>query len=145
MFYDPATGKLITNLSRRLLLGHEPFDPRSPNIPNVSEAQMEALDAMHFAARRIELRTLMQKGDIRLINHMAVLHRREAFEDGDSKEEIRHLIRVWLHNELMCWKLPAPLRLAWARVFEDYEREEHWDLKPVYKDGVVLRVAGSCD
>jgi len=30
-------------------------------------------------------------------------------------------------------------------VYEDSDCEGHWDLAPVQKDGVVLRVAGSCD
>lgn len=136
-------GNLITNFSRRLLLGHPPLDPRSPGIPGLTEAQAEALDAVHFVAKKMELRTTMVKGDIRLINNMGVLHRREAFEDEPGS--IRHLIRVWLNNELMCWRLPRPLRLAWDRVFEDHEREEHWDIQPVKHDGIVLRVAGSCD
>lgn len=142
MFFD--SGRLIINVSRRLLLGHPPFDPRSPGIPNVTEAQAEALDAIHFIAQKLELRTTMQKGDIRLINNMALLHRRESFTD-DGAKNTRHLIRLWLHNKLMCWKLPAPLQLAWARVFEDEERKEHWDVAPIREGGVVLRIAGSCD
>lgn len=110
----------------------------------MTEAQAEALDAIHFISQKLELRTTMQKGDIRLINNMALLHRREAFVDEGAKRT-RHLVRLWLHNELMCWKLPPPLQLAWARVFEDRERKEHWDVAPIKKDGVVLRIAGSCD
>jgi Taurine catabolism dioxygenase TauD, TfdA family len=136
-------GKLITNFSRRLLAGHPPLDPRSEGIPKVNEAQAEALDAIHFTAKKMELHTTMHKGDIRLINNMGIFHRREMFEDKAG--EMRHLIRIWLNNETMCWKLPRPLRLAWARVYEDGGREEHWDLAPMQKDGVILRVAGSCD
>jgi len=144
--------KLIMSFSRRLLVGHAPFDPRTPGIPGLTEAQAEALDAVHFAARKHEIKPRMERGDLRFINNMALLHRREAFANprGEDTAKGRHLVRMWLHNdEGMCWDLPGPLRLAWARVFEDMdgEREEHWDLAPVRNPatGRVLRVGGSCD
>ncbi|KAJ1327397.1 TauD/TfdA family dioxygenase [Microdochium nivale] len=142
MYY--SHGKLITSFSRRLLVGHEPFDPRSAGIPALTELQAEALDAVHFTAKRFEVKPRMLKGDLRFINNMGILHRREAFENGAGKA--RHLVRIWLNNEMLCWKLPRELRLAWARVFdEDEERSEFWDIEPPRKDGKILRVAGTCD
>lgn len=145
--------KLITSFSRRLLVGHAPFDPRTEGIPGLTEAQAEALDAVHFIAQKHEIKPRMERGDLRFVNNMALLHRREAFENpkGEDVSKGRHLVRLWLHNdEGMCWGLPGPLRLAWARVFEDdenTERREHWDLAPVRNPatGRVLRVGGSCD
>lgn len=89
----------------------------------------------------------MVKGDVRFINNMGLLHRREAFEDAENDANgTRHLIRVWLDNEAMCWNLPRDLRVAWARVFEDSDRSESWDHEPPrYANGVLIRVAGSCD
>jgi len=136
-------GKIIFSFSRRLLAGHLPNEPRTEGIPGLTEAQAEALDAVHFAARKYEMRPTMQKGDLRFINNMGLLHRREAFEDDENNA--RHLIRLWLHNEMMCWKLPQPLRVAWARVFEDGDRKGYFDIVPPRKDGVLLRVAGTCD
>jgi len=141
MYYKK--GKLITSFSRRLLVGHEPFDSRTPGIPGLTEAQAEALDAVHFAAKRHEIKPRMEKGDLRFINNMGILHRREAFENNATNS--RHLVRIWLNNEMMCWKLPRDLRIAWARVFEDKDREENWDIQPPRKDGKILRVAGTCD
>lgn len=144
-------GRLITSFSRRLLVGSEPFSPRTPGIPGLTEAQAEALDTVHFIAKQHEIKPRMVRGDLRFINNMALLHRREAFENDKTSGEARHLVRMWLHNdEGACWSLPAPLRLAWARVFEDEgnkERGEHWDLKPVRDPvtGHILRVGGSCD
>ena len=135
--------RMILNYSRRLLVGHPPREKRTEGIPGLTEAQAEALDALHFVACKHEVRPRMEVGDIRLVNNMGVLHRREAFVD--DPKATRHLIRVWLHNEELCWKLPTPLRLAWARVFEDHERGESWDIEPPRKDGKLLRVAGSCD
>ena len=124
-------------------MGHAPRDPRTKGIPGLTEAQAEALDALHFVAEKHEIRPTMEKGDMRFFNNMGILHRREAFKNGSESE--RHLIRLWLNNEEKCWKLPAPLRLAWARVFEDDERGTFWDIEPPRKNGMVLRVAGSCD
>ena len=98
---------------------------------------------MHAIARSHEIRTVMQKGDIRFLNNMGVFHRRESFEDDDTSK--RHLIRLWLHNEEHCWKLPGSLRLAWARIFEDDERESRWTLNPMGPDGRYLRQSSSCD
>jgi len=141
LFYHK--GKIIFSFSRRLLVGHLPNEPRTEGIPGLTEAQAEALDAVHFAACKYEMRPTMHKGDLRFINNMALLHRREGFEDNERNA--RHLIRLWLHNEEMCWKLPQPLRIAWARVFEDGDRKGYYDIVPPRKNGVLLRVAGTCD
>jgi hypothetical protein len=135
--------KLIFSFSRRLLVGHPPRNARTPGIPGLSELQAEAIDAMHFIAKKHEIKPRMVKGDLRFINNMAVMHRREAFANCDNNT--RHLVRIWLNNQAMCWKLPRDLRVAWARIFEDEDREEHWDIEPLMKDGKILRVAGSCD
>lgn len=144
--------RLIASFSRRLLVGNAPFSPRTRGIPGLTEAQAEALDAVHFAARACEIKPRMERGDLRFVNNMALLHRREAFANptGEDAARGRHLVRMWLHNdEGRCWRLPAALRLAWARVFEDQEgeREERWDLAPVRnpKTGRIMRVGGSCD
>ncbi|KAM3529955.1 hypothetical protein MY4038_005172 [Beauveria bassiana] len=122
-YYD---SKLITCFSRRLLVGHGPYEPRTQGIPGLNEAQAEALDAVHFIAKKHELRTV------------------EAFVDEGPHN--RHLVRMWLNNEMMCWKLPRPLRLAWARVFEDDERASYWDIEPIReKNGTISRTSGSCD
>ncbi|AEO71829.1 uncharacterized protein THITE_2148420 [Thermothielavioides terrestris NRRL 8126] len=140
-------GKIIMSFSRRLLVGHPPKDVRTPGIPGLTEAQAEALDAVHFVARKHEFKPAMVRGDLRFINNMAVLHRREAFTNGadGTAAATRHLVRLWLNNPARCWPLPRPLRIAWARIFEDPEREEHWDIEPPRLNGKLLRVAGSCD
>ncbi|KAI9696523.1 MAG: hypothetical protein M1820_008151 [Bogoriella megaspora] len=140
-FFD---GKVFLNFSRRLLTGH-PDSPRTEGIPGLTEAQAEALDAVHFIACKHQFKTKMEPGDIRFINNMAVLHCRENFKDDNASQ--RHLIRTWLNNENMCWKLPPPLELAWARVFDDEERGRRWDIDPPGKSSAVLRdlSSDSCD
>lgn len=136
--------KLITSYSRRLLVGHSPHELRTPGIPGLTEAQAEALDAVHFIARKHEIKPTLQKGDLRFINNMGILHRREAYSNSQSTR--RHLVRIWLNNPLRCWQLPRDLQLAWARVFDkDDTKESHWDFQPIQKAGKIIRVAGSCD
>ena len=117
-------GKLITNFSRRLLVGHPITGPRTPGIPSLTEAQAEALDTLHEVGRKHEIQQRMMKGDIRFINNLALMHRRNTFLNSD--ENHRHLLRLWLHNPQLCPSLPADLRLAWDRIFNDHEREEEW-------------------
>lgn len=136
--------KIIFSFSRRLLVGHAPKEIRTAGIPGLTEAQAEAIDAVHFIARKHEFKPRMQRGDLRFINNMAVLHRREAFTNGTGA--MRHLVRLWLNNKKRCWDLPRPLRIAWARIFEDDDRGEHWDIEPPRSlEGKILRIAGSCD
>lgn len=71
------------------------------------------------------------KGDMRFINNIGLLHGREAFFDDNHERSERHLLRLWLQNDRKTWDLPPALTLAWARVFDDDERESRWDMEPV--------------
>ena len=136
---------VLLNFSRRVLTGH-PYAARSQNIPGLTEAQAEALDAVHFLGQKHQMRLSMKQGDIRFINNMGMLHGREAFLDHDgSGKSQRHLIRLWLHNSNMMWKLPSQLQLAWARVFDDRERGRRWDVEPRTVSGIKLRCSSPCD
>ncbi|KAK3690162.1 hypothetical protein B0T22DRAFT_536910 [Podospora appendiculata] len=68
-FHD---GKIITNFSRRCLVGHETTgSARTSGIPRLAKAQAEALDALHAIGLRHEVKTAVKLGDIRFINNMA--------------------------------------------------------------------------
>lgn len=127
-------GKPILNFSRRVLTGH-PLHPRSKGIPSLTEAQAEALDAVHYAADAHQLKVTMEQGDIRFINNMGILHGREAFSDGGTDLSKRHLLRLWLHNKDKVWTLPPALEIAWARVFDDDERLTRWHIEPHSRKG----------
>ncbi|KAH8698550.1 hypothetical protein BGW36DRAFT_460448 [Talaromyces proteolyticus] len=125
--------QILINFSRRVLTGH-PISPRTQGIPGLTEAQAEALDAVHFIAQKHKLTFSTEKGDMRFINNYAILHGREAYSDDDIRINLdkaerrsqRHLLRLWLHNEKMAWKLPPSLRLVWARTFDE-KRHRTWD------------------
>lgn len=141
-------------------MGHDATGgPRTRGIPGLSEAQAEALDTLHVIGRRHELITSMEPGDIRFVNNMGLMHRREVYSDvktgdvgtlgidrlqiheqgGDNggERQMRHLMRLWLHNPQKCWALPPALELAWRRVYGDSDRVERWDLLVVDQEGKV--------
>lgn len=131
-----VNGKVIFSFSRRLLAGH-PRHGRTAGVPTLSEAQAEAIDAVHFTARKLQLSIPLEKGDIRFINNMGLLHGRECYYDADgSSESRRQVLRLWLRNHELQWKLPPDLQVAWARIFDDSDRPVRWDLEPVLEDGL---------
>jgi hypothetical protein len=140
-----AGGKAILNFSRRILTGHI-NEPRTLNIPSLSEAQAEALDAVHFIANENHIKLSMEEGDMKFINNMGLLHGRDAFFDNDPRvHSKRHLLRLWLHNPEKMWDLPEPLQLAWDRIFEDNERVGRWQMEPVIVSGIRMRGKSPCD
>jgi hypothetical protein len=103
--------------------------------------QAEALDAVHFTAQSHQLVTTMERGDIRFINNLALLHGRESFENGPNQK--RHLVRLWLRGEKEEWPLPAALKTPWAKVFDNPQRPEVWEIEPPEVDWKVIRHFGS--
>jgi alpha-ketoglutarate-dependent taurine dioxygenase len=58
---------------------------RSANIPSLTEAQAEALDAVHFTAEEHAISLDFRKGDIQFANNLSILHARGAFIDAPNK------------------------------------------------------------
>ena len=74
---------------------------------------------------------------MRFLNNRCILHGREGFhDDNPSAESKRHLVRLWLRDQEIGWKLPEALSLASARIFEDPERPVRWDIEPIFENGV---------
>ena len=135
----------MMNFSRRLLVG-VPSQPRTAGIPGLTEKQAEALDAVHFTAKAHSIAVSMKRGDIRFMNNLTILHGRQAFWDDSSVRSQRHLMRLWLHDEEKCWKLPPALLLAWARVFDDKSRDARWDVDHRDPTGeFIVNLCASCD
>lgn len=59
---------------------------RNPEIPPISEAQAEALDALHFLGEEFCVGTDLQKGDMQFVNNLAVFHARDGFRDTPEKK-----------------------------------------------------------
>lgn len=54
----------------------------------------------------------LEEGDIQILNNFRTIHSRTAFEDHESADEKRHLLRLWL-----CLKDSQPLPKSWLPSF----------------------------
>ena len=138
VFYED--GKIIFNFSRRVLTG-APMTPRSTNIPPMTEAQAEALDAVHYSALKHCLNLQVKKGDMCFINNLAFMHSRTAFEDRDDSRRL--IMRLWLNNPELAWKIPPGLQLAWDRMNAPLpEIKDYYDVNQTSDKAKVLAIAG---
>jgi len=103
----------------------------------MTEAQAEALDAVHFTAARHAVKIHLDTGDMCFINNFAIMHCRDAFSDDRFTK--RYLMRLWLNNPERCWEVPLGLRPAWERIYEPWEGiEDVWDQDP-FVDPITAR------
>lgn len=72
--------------------------PRPSNIPPITEAQAEALDALQFVSEEHSVSMDLQKGDIQYINNLSIIHARDAFADSD---ENKYLLPLIFHQSLL--------------------------------------------
>ncbi|KAK6497244.1 hypothetical protein TWF506_004718 [Arthrobotrys conoides] len=125
LFYED--GKVILQYSRRHFTGYL-SQKRNPNIPPITEAQAEALDAIHYTAEKYALALNFQKGDMQFINSLGLVHARDGFRDDEKNT--RHLIRLWLRNEELAWKTPAALQHIWDKLYKLKPEEQNFPLEP---------------
>jgi hypothetical protein len=71
---------------------------RNPELPDLTPAQVEALDLVESIAddERRRVRFRQQAGDLIWLNNWVVLHKRQAFVDHDDPSLRRHILRLWL-------------------------------------------------
>ena len=64
----------------------------------LSDEEQAALDTFEGLATRADLQLALElePGDAYLVNNYTVLHARTAFQDHDSQQRRRHLLRLWL-------------------------------------------------
>ncbi|KAI9018780.1 hypothetical protein CLU79DRAFT_760378 [Phycomyces nitens] len=110
---------LIIQYARRKFTGFG-YKPRSESIPPITEAQAEALDALHYISEKHHLDIEFKKGDIQYISNLSIFHAREGFTDSTVNR--RHLLRLWLHPEKP-WKLPEQLQPLWNAIFNHKQKE----------------------
>lgn len=88
---------------------------------DLTAAQLEALAALAASAERHSVTVPAERGDVLFINNLAVLHKREAYADGevDGREGARrrHLVRVWLRNAELAWVIPENMRAPWYAAY----------------------------
>jgi hypothetical protein len=76
---------VLIQYARRYFTGFK-AQPRSADIPPITEAQAEALDALHFLAEKHRASLDFQKGDIQYANNLSIFHARNGFQDAPGKE-----------------------------------------------------------
>jgi Taurine catabolism dioxygenase TauD, TfdA family len=103
--------------------------PRSKGIPDLTNEQVEALNAMHFVAEEHGVTIKLEKGDVMFWNNLGLLHCRNGFTD--SAEHKRHLVRLWLHSENNAWSIPQELRGAWQDSYIHAGRQQYWPIEPI--------------
>jgi hypothetical protein len=71
---------------------------RFPDVPPLTERQIEALDLFEAVANSPAYHFEMEfrPGDVQLVHNHTLLHDRTAFEDWPEPERKRHLMRLWL-------------------------------------------------
>ncbi|KAM4059048.1 taurine catabolism dioxygenase tauD, tfdA family protein [Hirsutella rhossiliensis] len=121
--------RLITNFGRAALLGSAGHG-RSKQLPELTRSQLEALDMIESIAKATQLEIPTEPGDIHFINNLAILHRREGFENGQSPHERRHLVRMRLRDDELGWDMPSDLDKEWSKAFNP-ERVKVWHLEPM--------------
>ena len=88
LYHQPATDstpeRILLQYARRYFVGFGAL-PRSPAIPPITEAQAEALDALHFLGERFCVSTGFERGDIQYVNNLAVFHARDGYRDTEEK------------------------------------------------------------
>lgn len=131
-------GRLIMNFGRTPLLGNATH-PRPEALPKLSANQIEALDAIEKLARATELEIETQPGDLHFINNLAVLHRREGFENGPSQHQQRHLVRMRLRDDELGWAIPEELQEEWSKAFDEDKGDKEWLVDPKIGGTVPLR------
>ncbi|KAG0647273.1 Satratoxin biosynthesis SC3 cluster 17 [Hyphodiscus hymeniophilus] len=137
LFHTPATEtspeRVIIQYARRGFIGFLHL-PRSKNIPSITEAQAEALDALYFLADRYSLTLDLQKGDIQYVNNLSIFYARGGFTDAARRE--RHLLRLWLRDPELAWETPEPLKERWDGLYKDVTEEEQvFPLEPRIRGG----------
>ncbi|KAJ5658461.1 uncharacterized protein N7484_002110 [Penicillium longicatenatum] len=141
LYHQPATEntpeRILIQYARRYFTGFL-AQPRSADIPPITEAQAEALDALHFLAEEHSAALDFQKGDVQYVNNLSIFHARNGFKDAPGKE--RHLLRLWLRDPENAWKTPEPLQHRWDILFKNVtEDEQAFPLNP----GSLRKTVGS--
>lgn len=123
------------NFSRYPLCGFRGYK-RNASLPTPTEAQLEALDTVHFFAEQNSMPLPTKTGDILYLNNMSMLHAREPFEDQSTKGfgSRRHLLKLQLRDPKRMWRLPDNLMSLWRFLFtpngENGVKEEKFIITP---------------
>lgn len=126
------------NFGRTPLIGNS-VHVRPSHLPSLSNLQREALDAIEAVAQATQMEIQTQPGDMHYINNLAVLHRRDAFVNGDEPTASRHLVRMRIRNDALGWSIPPELEDEWDKAFSAHG-DRIWHLEPMPEGFFPLRM-----
>lgn len=71
---------------------------RHPEVPRLSDLQLQAIKMFNELAQSPELRMdyILKPGDVQLLSNHVCLHYRSAIDDYPEPDRKRHLLRLWL-------------------------------------------------
>ncbi|KAL4795138.1 hypothetical protein BDV19DRAFT_389540 [Aspergillus venezuelensis] len=124
-------GHLISSVLPDALI-ESPDVKRQAGLPSLTTIQIKALNAIQTLSKRHCVSLPMNKGDLLYVNNLSLLHAREAFIDSAVSK--RYLVRLWLKNEEMAWKLPGVLKRGNEDLYsgqgDGAEGERDWNVIP---------------
>jgi hypothetical protein len=123
-FYE--SGRIIMNLSPDRIRPPAEYIEQS-GLQGASPAQCASLDIIESIAERNHLKLKLQPGDVLFFNNLGLLHSRKRYNDAPGHS--RHLVRLWLRNSKLGWKIPKPLLPEWRRVYQ-HDFEEVYQIEP---------------
>ncbi|KAI1493289.1 hypothetical protein F5X96DRAFT_237441 [Biscogniauxia mediterranea] len=109
-FHD---GKLMISMDPSRV-GPHPAGPAGL-VPRLLPEQQAALGLLQQHATNLQVPLQTRPGDLVFLNNYAVLHARDAYEDGEASS--RHLVRMWLRNSELGWQIPSSMHIPWDAVF----------------------------
>lgn len=104
MFHHPRTETTPERISlqygRRYFVGFGELG-RNPEIPPITEAHAEALDALHFLGEKFCVNTHFAKGDMQFVNNLSLFHARDGFLDGEAQRYVVpcQFVSAFIHRQ----------------------------------------------
>jgi hypothetical protein len=91
---------------------------RFPEVPRLSEAQLEALALMQEIASDCHIDIHLAPGDCLFVHSHVILHARTQYEDWPEAERKRHMLRLWLNIDLAFGDSARPLTAEFAEAVQ---------------------------
>lgn len=85
MLFVTPKNQVIVQFVRRAFTGFGDV-PRSSDIPPITEAQAEAIDALHFKGLENSISIRFEPGDFQFLNNLNLLHSRNGFRDSQGQK-----------------------------------------------------------
>lgn len=115
LYYQPVgsinTERLIIQYASRTFTGFQAL-PRSADIPPITEAQAEALNALHFNAEQAAVGLDFRQGDVQYVNNLSIFHARDGFRDSLEKKRENYALSTFYIHMLIVNQAPSCTTLA---------------------------------